>query len=99
MVASADARLCRGTCPSDHSGLQKRACHTEPALHGVSVRKWYDCEMVWWDVACLVSLLRPLRLPAERVVSERIARSETLPAREVMEARDLLLAEDGVATL
>jgi len=35
----------------------------------------------------------------ERAVLERIARSQTLPAREVIEARGLLLAADGTATL
>ena len=35
----------------------------------------------------------------EREALQRIARSQTLPAREVIEARGLLLAADGVATI
>jgi transposase len=35
----------------------------------------------------------------ERVVLERIARSETLPAREVIEARGLVMAADGCSTI
>ena len=35
----------------------------------------------------------------ERALLERIARSETLPAREVVEARGLVMAADGVATI